>query len=125
MASRRSQKVVTSDTENPAAMMRAKFESPEAEAMRSAGTPSSRMLTVAMKKEPDEIPCTISGRAIAMKLASAVRLARMKYDTAEAAKATLAIHLASKRVISLAAIGVTRTAIAPVGAETRPAQVAV
>ena len=31
---------------------------------------------VAMKKEPEEMPCTISGKAMAMKLASAVRPAR-------------------------------------------------
>src|SRR3569832_1107317 len=59
-AARRSQKVVTSDIEKLAAMMRAKFDRPEAEGIFSVGTPSSRMLMVAMKKEPEEIPCTIS-----------------------------------------------------------------
>src|SRR5579862_6041172 len=56
IAARRSQKVVTRETEKPAAMMRAKFDRPEADGIFSGGTPSSRMLTVAMKKEPDEIP---------------------------------------------------------------------
>ena len=77
-ASRRSQKVVTSDTEKPAATMRAKLESPDADGIRSGGMASSRMVMVAMKNDPDDIPCTISGTAMAMKLASAVRLARIK-----------------------------------------------
>src|ERR1700710_2221635 len=55
-ASRRSQKVVTSDTENPAAMMRAKFDRLAAAGIFDCGTPSSRMEMGAVKEKPDEEP---------------------------------------------------------------------
>ena len=59
------------------------------------------------------------------KLAWAVKLARIRYDTPKAIKAMVAMMRASTLPIMRADSGVSSTAMTPVGAATRPAQVAV
>ncbi len=71
------------------------------------------------------MPCTINGKAMASGLASSVRLARMVQDTADARKAIVATMRASIRARAQITSGVSSTAAMPVGAVTRPAQVAV
>src|SRR6185437_6704716 len=109
----------------PPAVMRAKLERPEASGMRAGGTPSSRMVIMARKNVAMAIPWTAKGTMKSKNEAWSVRPARRKNETAKAIKAALAISRASIRDIIWALSGVSRIAITPGGAATRPAQVAV
>jgi len=62
-----SQKVVTSDTEKPAVMMRANSTDRSGRDL-SCGNAVQQNAHRGDENVPDEIPCTISGSAMAMKL---------------------------------------------------------
>ncbi len=61
----------------------------------------------------------------ARKSTSVVNCERMKKDSAKAASDRLAVQRASTLSITRAATGVSITATTPLGAATRPAQVAI
>src|SRR3982751_4945440 len=100
--------------------MRRKLFKPDAAGTRSGGRPSKTTVSSGTKKKPSAKPCTTSGATKTQKLASAVKRARMKYETANTANENVASRRASMREIQRPTSGDTSTAATPLGAATSP-----
>src|SRR5580692_4570306 len=85
-ASRRSQKVVVKEVAKLPAVMRRKFDKPDAAGILCCGRPSKITASRETKNSPMANPWTSCGATNAKKLASVVRPARMKYETAKKPK---------------------------------------
>src|SRR4051812_26931451 len=80
----RSQIVVASEAAKLPAVMRQKFDRPDAEGNCWGGTPFREMVTIDRKKVLIATPCTSMGQTRALKSTSGLNRERMKNDRAKA-----------------------------------------
>src|SRR5260370_25992087 len=106
-------------------VMGRKFAKPAAAGILGGGTPTKTTASIETKNNPMANRSTSCGAMKAMKLASEVSPARMKYEAAYKPKEVAARTRGSKRRIKRPIMSEVRMAVTPLGAVTRPAQVAV
>ena len=125
MAERLSHSVVTTDAPIAPAVIRTKFDRPDAAAMRSGGSPERVRDSSGRKKVAIAAPWMMVGMMMCAGSASVLKPARMKDTQAKMKNAMDATMRGSRRVMLRPRIGVIRIARRPTGAVMKPASVAV
>jgi hypothetical protein len=117
--------VVNTEVPNAPAVMRTKFDMPDALGNSSGVRPLNTMACSGMKKNAIAAPCSSVGIRITQTVALVLKFERIHSTNAKPTKATVASLRGSRRDTFLPTQGDMTMASSPTGASTRPDQVAV
>lgn len=107
------------------AVMRMKFDSPEADGMRAGAISDSVIVTSGMKKNAMAMPWMIVGTMIVVRSAWVLNRERIHSTSANTRNAKVAKRRGSTLAMFLPTTGDSTSASSPTGASTSPACVAV